>query len=105
EGEVGMPGSIFVLDVAVITAALVAIAEDDAERGAVGLALEDTGPDFWEVFFLALRNNARLAGPAAAQVRQQVVNAQGQARRATVDDAKIARPVADAGRGDAKQLP
>ena len=88
EREVGMAGAVLVLDVAVIAAALVAVAEEDADGRAVGLALEDAGPDFRHVFFLALRDDLRLARPAAAQVGQQVLHAQRQARRAAVDDAR-----------------
>ena len=86
EGEIGMAGTILVLDVAVILAALVGVAKQNADRGAVGLALEDAGPDFGHVFFLALRDDLRLPRPAAAQVGQQIVHAQRQAGRAAVDD-------------------
>ena len=104
EGEVGVAGPILVLDVAVIAAALVAVAEEDADRGAVGHALEDAGPDFRQVLFLALRDDLRLPRPAAAQVGQQVLDAERQTGRAAVDDDEVARAVADAGGGDAEQF-
>ena len=47
---------------------------------AVGLALEDAGPDLGHVLFLALRDDLRLARPAAAQVGQQVVDARAAGR-------------------------
>ena len=75
EGEVGVAGAILVLDVAVIAAALIGVAKEDADRGAVGLALEDAGPDFRQVLFLPLRDDLRLPRPAAAQVGQQIVDA------------------------------
>src|SRR5205823_4723506 len=54
EGEIRVTGTVLVLDVAVVAGALIVIAEEDAERGAVGLAVEDAGPDFGQVLFLAL---------------------------------------------------
>ena len=77
---------------------------EDADRRAVGLALEDAGPDFRHVVLLALGDELRLPRPAAAQIGQQIVHAQRQTRRAAVDDAQIAGTVADAGGGDAEQF-
>ena len=68
------------------------------------MALEDAGPDFGNVLLLALGDNLRLSRTTAAQVGQQVVHAQRQAGRATVDDEEVAGAVADAGRGDAEQF-
>src|SRR5262245_8377706 len=89
-------------DVGVIGAPLVGVTEQDADRRPIGLAVEDARPDFGDVLFLPLRDNARLARPAAAQIGEQVLDAQGHAGRAAVDDAEVARAVADAGRGDAE---
>ncbi len=58
KGEVGMAGAVFVLDVGVILALLILIAKDDADRGAIGLALEDAGPDFRHVLLVAARDDA-----------------------------------------------
>src|SRR5207253_2646817 len=102
EGVVGVAGAVLVLDVAVVAAALIAVAEEDAERGAVGAPLEDAGEDFRGVVLLTLGDELRLAGPAAAQVGQQVVLGQRQAGRAAVDDDDVAGAVADAGGGDAE---
>src|SRR5262249_46858115 len=96
--------AIFFLDVGVILAALIAIVEDDADGGAVGLAVEDAGPDFGNVVFLPLRDDARLSRPSATQVRHQIFNTQSQARWTAVDNAKVTGPVADACGGHAKQL-
>ena len=104
EAEIGMPWPIFVLDLRIILAALVLIVEEDADGGAVSLALEDTGPDFRHILFLALADDLGLARPAAAQVQQQVIYAQRQAGGTTVYDRQIPRPVADPGRGHAKQF-
>ena len=104
EREIGVSGTILILDIAVIAAVLVAVAEEDADGGAVGDALKDAGPDFRQVFLLALGDDLRLARPAAPQVGQKVVHAQRQAGRAAVDDEEVAGAVADAGRGDAEQF-
>ena len=52
----------------------------------------------------ALRDDLRLSRPAAAQIGQQIVDAQRQAGRTAVDDGDIAGAMADAGGGDAKQF-
>src|SRR5262249_11321128 len=104
EGEVGVAGAGLVLDVVVGAAVRVGGAEGDADGGAVGPALEDAGPDLRQVFLLALADDLGLAGAAAAQVGQQVLDRQRQPRRAAVDDGEVAGTVADAGRGDAEQL-
>src|SRR5262249_34860643 len=104
ECEVGVPRPVLVLDLAVICTALIGVAEENANRRTVGLALEDAGPDFWDVLFLALRDELRLARPAAAQVGQQVCFTKRQAGGAAVDDADVAWTMTDARRGDAEQL-
>src|SRR5262249_40926207 len=51
-----------------------------------------------------LRHDLRLSRPAAAQIRQQVVDRQRQTGRTAVDDNQVAGTVADAGGRDAEQL-
>src|SRR5436190_1639682 len=85
------------------TCSSVRVAKQDADGCAVGLALKDAGPDFRDIFFLALRDDVRLPRTSAAQVRQQIVHAQFQPRRTAVNDGEVSRPMADARRGDAKQ--
>src|SRR5205823_5072346 len=104
EGEVGVAGAILVLDVRVVLAVLIGVAKQDADRGAVGLALEDARPDLGNVLLLALRDDLRLAGAAPPQIGQQVVDAEREAGRTAVDDAHVPRPMTDAGGGDAKQF-
>src|SRR6185437_2657509 len=104
EREISVAGTILVLDVAVIVAALVGIAEQDRDGSAVRHALENAGPDFRRVLFLTLGDEFRLPRPAAAQVGQQILHAQRQPRRATVDDDSIAGAMTDAARRDAKQV-
>src|SRR5207248_2964423 len=104
EGVVGVAGAVLVLDVAVVLAALVGVAEQDADRRAVGATLEDARPNLRLVVLAALRDDLRLPRAPPAQVGQQVLDAQRQARRAAVDDDQVAGAVADAGGGDAEQL-
>ena len=104
ERVVGVAGPVLVGNVRVVAAALVGVAEEDADGGAVGLALEDARPDFRGVVFLPLRRQLRLARLAALQVRDQIVNAQFEAGRTAVHDAQVARAVADAGGGDAEEF-
>src|SRR5205085_3987999 len=59
EGEVGVAGSVLVLQLLVVAAALVGVAEEDADRRAVGGALEDAGPDLRHVLLLALGDELR----------------------------------------------
>ena len=71
EGEIGMAWPVFVLNVAVVAAALIAISEQDADWRAVGAPLEDAGPDLGKIFFLSLRDNRRLSRPTTPQVGQK----------------------------------
>ncbi len=71
----------------------------------VVLALEDAGQDLGGVGLVALRGDARLPGPAAVEVGQQVLDREREPGRAAVDDDDVARPVALAGGGDAEGLP
>jgi len=67
-------GTILVFDIAVIAAALIGVAKENADRRAVGLAVEDAGPDFRLVLLLALSNDLRLPRTAPPQVGQQVLD-------------------------------
>ena len=104
EREVRMTRTIFVLDIAVVLAALIGVVEENADGGTVGLSFKDTRPDLRHVLFLPLRDNLGLPRPPAAQIRKKVVHTERQAGRAAVDNAQIARPVADACGGDAEQF-
>src|SRR5205823_3977233 len=104
EGEVGVARAVLVFQPLVVAAALVGVAEQDADGSAVGGALEDAGPDLRQVLLLALGDELRLPRPAAPQVGQEVLGAEGQPGRAAVDDEQVAGAVADAGRGEAEQL-
>ena len=78
--------------------------KENADGRAVGFALKDAGPDLRHIFFLALRNDLRLARPPPSQVRQKIIHRKRQTGWAAVNDEQIARPMADTGGGDAKQF-
>ncbi len=90
-------------DVAVVLAALVGVADQQADGRAGGLALEHAGQDLDKVFFLALRDVARSAGLAAVEIGLDVLGRQRHARRAAVDDGTDGRAVRLAEGGDGKQ--
>ena len=110
-GVVGVAGAIFVLDVGVVLGALIDIVDQERDRRAGGHLLagrfvhEHAGEDFDRVRLLALRGEARLAGPAAIEIGLNVGLAQRNARRAAVDHAADGRPVAFAEGGDPEQMP
>ena len=56
------------------------------------------------VGLVALGGQLALAGPAAGEVGEQILDGQLQPGRAAVDNTKIPGPVADARRGDPEQL-
>src|SRR5438105_85109 len=99
-----MSRAILILDIAIILAALIRVMEQDADRRAVGLAVEHAGPDFRHVFLFPLRHDLGLAGPATAQIGHQIIHRKRQTGRTAVDNQQIARSMTHAGRGDAKQL-
>jgi hypothetical protein len=45
-----------------------------------------------------------LARLAALKIGQKIIDGEGQARRAAIDDAKIPRAVTDTGRGDSEEF-
>jgi hypothetical protein len=104
EREVRVARPVLVLDLRVILAALVLVAEEDADGRAIGLALKHAGPDLRHIFFLSLRHQLGLAWPASAKVRAKIIHGERQSRRAAIDDAQVTRPMADASRGHAEQF-
>src|SRR5439155_2271651 len=69
------------------------------------LTLERAGKNFHAVRFLARRDDARLAGPPAVEVRLNVRLRELESRRAAVHDHAHAAAVGFAPHGDAEQLP
>ena len=104
EGVIGVAGAVLVLDVAVVGAALVGVAEEEADRGSVGFSVEDARPDLRRVGLVALRGQFGLTGPAAGEVGQKILDGEFQSGRAAVDNTEIPGAVTDAGRGDPEQL-
>lgn len=74
EGEVGVARPVLVLDVAVVLAALVLVADEDGDGRAGGLTFEDAGEDLGGIIFLPRADNARLPGLSALQVRNEVID-------------------------------
>jgi hypothetical protein len=91
-------------DVAVVLAALVGVADQQADRRARGAAFIDTRQDLHRVGFVALRNVAAGAGTAAVEFDLDVGFAQRQTGRAAIDHAADGRAVAFAEIGDAEQV-
>ena len=104
-GDVRVAGPELVLDVRIILAALVGVADQQRNRAARGLALEHAGENLHPVGLAPLRGVAALAGPAPIQVGLDVGFREFQPRRATVHDGRQRRAVRLAGGGDAKDLP
>ena len=90
-GIVRVPGAELVLDVGVVTRFLIGVLDQQGDRRAGGVALEHAREDAYAVVLAALGGMARLAGFAAIEIVLQIGFREGQARRATVDDADVAR--------------
>ena len=93
----------------IVLAALVDIVDDERDRRAgrhlrAGcLVREHAGEDFDRVGFLALRGEARLAGPAPIEIGLDVGLVERDSRRAAIDHATDRRPVAFAEGGDTEE--
>ena len=79
-----MGGAVEVLHVLVGAGAGVAIAYQHGDRGPQGSSLEESGDDFGSVFLLARGGEPALARPAPVEVGLNLLDVQGQARRAAV---------------------
>ena len=80
--------------IAVVLFALVHVLDDQRDRRAGGVALEDARDDRHFVRFAALGGVARLAGAALVEPLLNVGLAQRQARRHAIDDAADPGPMA-----------
>ena len=85
-GEVCVPGPEQVLDVAVVLGAGVFVADHDHDRRAGGLALVNPRVDLEPLGFLALSDQAGLAGTAALQFCMNAGLVDGEVGREPVDD-------------------
>src|SRR5262249_61536634 len=98
ERVIRVAGAVLVLDFGVVATPLVFVLEEQADGGAVGDAVEDAGPEFGRVRLVPLGGEGRLAGPAAAEVGEEIVDGEGQPGPAAVGDASRTRAGADARR-------
>ena len=101
---IGVGGAEFRGHFAVSFRAGVLILHPHGNGRAERFALERAGKNLHPVAFLARRDDGRLAGPAAVQVRLNIRLCQAQARRAAVNDHAHAAAVGFAPGGDAKKL-
>ena len=91
------------LDLLVVVAALIGVADQQCDWRAGGLALEDPGEDLDLIGLLALRDVLRGARFASIQVCLQIGLAQCQTRWTAIDDAADGRTMAFAEAGDREQ--
>src|SRR5690606_7531639 len=94
-----------VLDLVVVARALIDVLDQEADRGARRHALEDPGQDLHGIGLAALRDEARLAGPAVVELLMDIVHGKVTSRRKPLDDAAERRPVAHAEGRDGEDLP
>src|SRR4029079_2264220 len=102
--EVGMRGPELLGDAPVVLAALVGVADQQADRRAGRASLVDAGQDLDLVLLLALRGVARRARVAPVEVGLDVVDGEFETRRTTVDDAPDRGTMGLAERGDAEEV-
>ena len=88
--------------VAVISATLVHVLDNERQWRARGLAFEDTGDDAYFIRLAALAGVARLARAAAVQIVLDVCLRERQSRRHAIDDAANGKTVAFAPGGEAE---
>ena len=91
-------------DVAIVRTALILIANQQGDRRPRGFALKHTRQNLHLIRLLALRDMARRPRTAAIQLRLNVLNRQGHARRTAVNHATNRWSVRLAKIGDAKNL-
>ena len=99
-GEVGMSWAKLVLDLGIVLRALVGVLDQKRDRRSrrdlhAGLGMRHhAGQDLDRIRLLALRGEARLAGPAAIEIALDVLIGQRDQRRAAIDHAADRDPVA-----------
>ena len=99
-----MPRTKRLRDVAVILAALIGVANQEANWRACRYALEHAREDFNRVVLLALRHMPRSAGLAPIQIGLNILGGQRHSRRTAVNDATNGRPVRFTKRGDREEM-
>src|SRR6478752_6400902 len=90
---VGVSGSVLVLDRGVVLASLILVANQNREARAGGAPFEHAAQNLRGVGFLPLGDQTTLAGLAAVEVDQQILDRKREPCGATIDDDYVARPV------------
>ncbi|RMV62333.1 Alpha/beta hydrolase protein [Pseudomonas syringae pv. pisi] len=103
-GVIGVGRAEQVFDRRIVLGFLIGVADQQADGGAGGLALEDPRENLDFIGLLTLRGVAAGARLAPVKVALQVLQVQFQPGRAAVDDSDQRRAVAFAGGGDSEQL-
>src|SRR4030095_16173768 len=103
-GVVGVRGTVDVAQLLVGARARVGVADEDCDRGAEGLSLEDPREDLGAVGLLSRRRQATLAGPPAIELLLEVLRGQRDAGRTAVDDDAHAPSVRLPEGADAEQM-
>ena len=89
-----MPRTELVHDITVVLGTLVLVVDDQANRGAGGLAFENARQDLHRIVLTALGGMPRGTRFTPVQISLQIVLAQFQARRTAIHDAADRRAVA-----------
>ena len=99
-----MSRPIEVLDIAVVFAPLIGVADQDRQTSARGSPLEDPRQDLGRIGFITLGRDVALTGAATVHVDKQIVDRQRNPRRYPINNDDVARPVTLASGGDAECL-
>ena len=99
-----MSGPVEVLDIAVVFAPLIGVADQDGQTGPGGSPLEDPRQDLGRVGFITLGRDMALPGAATVHVDKQIVDRQRNPRRHPINNDDVARSVTLASGGDAECL-
>ena len=93
-----------VLDVAVVLAALVLIANQNGETRPGRAAFKQAGENLGRVGLIALRDDVTLPRPPPIEIDEQVLDAECDPGRNAINNDHIRRPVTFARRRDSKRL-
>mgnify|MGYP000675230201 CR=1 FL=1 len=99
-----MAGPVQILDVGVVAAALIGIADQNRQARPGRATFEDAGKNLRFVRLLPLGDDFALSRAAALEVHTKIIDRQRQTGRHAVNDDDVPRAVALAGGGDPKCL-
>ena len=89
-----MSGSVLVLDLGIIVASLVAVADQDGDARPSRFAIEDTREDLGSIGLVTLRDDLALTRTTTRKVWLQVVFVERDARRAPIEITRFPAPCA-----------